>query len=67
MPHPYDSCPVASYKLHFTPNDVREVFAWNPLGEGNCFFDSVGVGVYGQNYKGAVALRKQVCHRAVSV
>ena len=63
MPHPYGACLVDSYKFHYTPNKVLEVCAWNPLCDGNCFFDSSGVGVYGPNYRGAVDLRKQVCDR----
>ena len=60
MPHPYTSCPVESYRFHFTPPGVRPVVVWNPRDKGNCFFDASGVGLFGSSYEGAVSLRKRV-------
>ena len=60
MPHPYDKCPEISYVFCFTPQGVREVVLWNPLRDGNCFFDSGGTGALGKHFKGALDLRTRV-------
>lgn len=55
--------PVDSYQLEVPRGTRFTHVAWNTNTGGNCFFDSIGGGMLGEQYQGAMSIRRLIADR----